>query len=252
MPWCELHYRSDALQKRVGANVILPAPNTPKPWPVMFLLHGLSDDYTQWMRATSIERYVEETPLVVVMPDGGRGFYCDAVEGYAYATAIGVELPEIVERYFPVGEKWCAAGLSMGGYGAVRLALDHPERFRSATSLSGALGFGHYNERPEIGEDLLAEFRRIVGPKPMGGPNDLFALFERLAPARRPALRIDCGTEDFLLDQNREFHEFLAGHGFPHEYEEHPGDHTWPYWDAHIQPAIRFHMRHLGVRATPK
>jgi S-formylglutathione hydrolase FrmB len=214
----------------------------------MFLLHGLSDDYTQWMRATSIERYVEDTPLVVVMPDGGRGFYCDAVEGYAYATAIGIELSAMIENYFPVGDAWCAAGLSMGGYGAVRLALDHPERFRSATSLSGALGFAHLFPAPsDVPDAFVTEFLRVTGPEPKGGPNDLYALFERLEPSRRPAIRISCGTEDFLIDQNRAFHRFLESSGFAHEYEEHPGAHTWAYWDEHIQSALKFHLRELGV-----
>lgn len=248
MPWCEIHYRSDALQKRTGANILLPSPDTPGPWPVMFLLHGLSDDYTQWMRATSIERYVEGTPLVVVMPDGGRGFYCDALEGYRFATAIGVELPKMIERYLHVGDAWCAAGLSMGGYGAIRLALDHPERFRSATSLSGALGFGHYDgERTDMDPVFHAELQRLVGESPRGGPNDLYALFEKLPADRRPALRIDCGVDDFLIDQNREFHTFLDAQGYVHEYEEHPGAHTWDYWDRQIQPAIQFHLRSLGV-----
>jgi putative tributyrin esterase len=250
MPLCELKYKSEALGKHTAANVILPHHDTPGPWPVMFLLHGLSDDYSKWMRYTSIERYVEGTPLVVVMPDGGRGFYCDAVEGFLYATAIGTELPRVIKSYFPVSDEWCVAGLSMGGYGAVRVALDHPELFRSATSLSGALAFGHYERARDdvVSESMMAEFGRIVGPNPRGGPNDLFAKFAALAPERRPALRIDCGTEDFLLDQNRLFHAFLDEQGFAHEYLERPGSHEWSYWDEHIQSALEFHLRQLGVR----
>jgi len=245
MPLCELKYFSPALGKHTTANVILPAPEHSGPFPVMFLLHGLSDEYSAWCRRTSIERYVESLPLIVVMPDGGRGFYSDAVAGYQYATAIGTELPELIRHYFSCGDKWCAAGLSMGGYGAIRLALDHPTVFQSATSLSGALAFGHHEM---VGDDpFVVEFARVVGSEPAGGPNDLFALFGRLTPEERPALRIDCGTEDFLLDSNRSFHAFLADQGFEHEYEEHPGAHTWAYWDAQIQPALEFHRRHLGI-----
>lgn len=242
MPLAELRYFSPALGKQTGANVYLPEGEGP--WPVMFLLHGLSDDYTIWLRRTRLEAYLDGLPLIVVMPDGGRGFYCDAAEGYAYATAIGEELPKLIRSWFQTKGPWCASGLSMGGYGAVRLALDHPETFVSAVALSAALGFGHTDEfhRPEAN----GEFRRITGPNPKGGPNDLFALIENLEAAKRPALRIDCGTEDFLLEDNRAFHAHLEALKIPHEYEEHPGAHTWEYWDEHIRPALEFHRRNLG------
>jgi S-formylglutathione hydrolase FrmB len=245
MPFCEFHYFSDALAMQTSANIILPSPSLPGPYSVMFLLHGLADDHTIWCRRTSIERYVADLPLIVVMPNGGRGFYCDAVEGFQYATAIGTELPKIIQTFFPTTDKWCVAGLSMGGYGAARLALDHPRLFRSATSLSGALGFGHLEfHRDPV---FTAEFLRVTGPKPPGGKDDLYAKFLALDPADRPALRIDCGTEDFLLDQNRDYHAFLTEQGFEHEYEEHPGAHTWEYWDLHIQSALAFHRRRLGI-----
>lgn len=246
MPLCQLNYFSDALGMATSANVILPDRRFPGPYAVMLLLHGLSDDHTIWLRRTSIERYVADLPLIVVMPNGGRGFYCDAVEGFKYNTAIGVELVDIVRNYFPTNDQWCVAGLSMGGYGAVRLALDRPDLFRSATALSAALGFGHFS--PGSGDDDWSrEFRRVTGSDPEGGPNDLFAKLETLLPDRIPALRIDCGTEDFLLDANRAYHAFLNEKGVEHEYEEHPGAHTWAYWDAQIQPALEFHKRHLGL-----
>ena len=245
MPLCDFHYFSEALGLNTAANIILPKPSLSGPYSVMFLLHGLSDDHTIWMRRTSIERYVEELPLVVVMPNGGRGFYSDAAQGYKYATAIGEELPRILRGYFPLADTWCAAGLSMGGYGAIRLALDHPELFTSATSLSGALGFGH--EVIMRDEPWHSEFLRITGPNPVGGKDDLYAKFKALPAEQRPALRIDCGTEDFLIEQNRAFDAFLTDQGFAHEYEEHPGAHTWAYWDAQIQPALEFHRRQLGI-----
>lgn len=247
MPLCQLHYFSDALGMQTAANVILPDRRFPGPYAVMFLLHGLSDDHTIWLRRTSIERYVENLPLMVVMPNGGRGFYCDAQQGFKYNTAIGVELVDVIRNYFPTDdEKWCVAGLSMGGYGALRLALDRPDLFRSATALSAALDFGHF-VRISDNDDWTQEFLRITGTDPKGGPNDLYAKLEALLPDRVPALRIDCGSEDFLIEANRRFHAFLDEKGVPHEYEEHPGIHNWEYWDAQIQPALEFHRRHLGI-----
>jgi len=245
MPLCELHYFSDALGMQTAANVILPDRRFPGPYAVMFLLHGLSDDHTIWCRRTSIERYVSELPLIVVMPNGGRGFYCDAVEGFKYNTAIGYELVDIVKNYFPTNDKWCVAGLSMGGYGAVRLALDRPELFQSATALSAALAYGH-DPLPIEESGWKQETQRILGPNPVGGPNDLCAKLESLT-GPVPALRIDCGSEDFLIDSNRRYHAFLNERGVEHEYEEHPGEHNWEYWDSQIQPAITFHRRYLGI-----
>lgn len=247
MALCEFHYFSAALNKQTAANVILPETGEP-PYPVMYLLHGLSDDYTIWLRRTSIERYVQDVPLIVVMPDGGRGFYSNARQGYAYDTAIAVELTDRMDRTFPTlakREGRCLTGLSMGGYGALRLALTHSERFCSAVSHSGALGFGHgWGENDRYRND---EFARIIGPDPEGGPDDLYTLAAKVAPSRRPALRFDCGVEDRLIGDNRAFHAFLDSVNIAHEYEEFPGAHEWGYWDRHVQEAIAFHRRTLGI-----
>jgi S-formylglutathione hydrolase FrmB len=250
MAVCEIKYFSAALQKATAATVILPETALKPPFATFYLLHGLSDDHTIWQRRTSIERYTQELPLIVVMPDSGRGFYCDAQEGMAWETAIVRDLVGYIDTLFQTRasrEGRCIGGLSMGGYGAVKLALKYPNLFSSAVSHSGALTFGH---NPLTGDDAFAaEFRRVVGANPAGGANDPFALAKRLAPAERPAIRIDCGTEDFLLDSNRSFHAYLEEIGYAHEYEEFPGAHTWAYWDIHVQEAISFHVRNLGLRA---
>jgi S-formylglutathione hydrolase FrmB len=247
MALCHLNYYSNALGKQTAAYIIVPEIGTP-PYPVLYLLHGLSDDYTIWLRRTSIERYVSDLPLMVVMPDGGRGFYSDAEQGFAYGKALGVELPERIERTFPAipaREGRCVAGLSMGGYGAARLALAYPDRFAAAVSHSGAMGFGHHPNSHD-GRPYPPEWERILGPTPHGGPNDLFALATKLTPEERPALRIDCGTGDFLIEPNRAFTTYLEEIGYPHEYEEFPGGHTWDYWDTHIQESIAFFQKTLG------
>jgi putative tributyrin esterase len=244
MPLCELHYYSDALKKQTACHVILPRRELPGPWSVMFLLHGLSDDYTIWQRRTSIERYVEGLPLIVVMPDGGRSFYLDAIEGPSYGTALGEELPDVVSTYFPTKRPWCVTGLSMGGYGAIKLALDRPELFRSAASHSGAVHFGHWNESRD--EEFLREFRRVVGPNPAGSDCDLYAKVLTIDRSDLPALRLDCGSEDFLVEPNRDFHRHLVEHGISHEYQEFPGEHEWGYWDRQVEAAIAFHGRNLG------
>lgn len=243
MPFAQLQLFSQVLAKQTSVNVLLPKDLGQRPFPVMFLLHGMSDDHSMWCRQTSIERYVEDLPLIVVMPDGLRNYYTDAVAGYAVETWIAQELVRTIEALFPTRAPWCTTGLSMGGYGAVKLALRHPERFVSAVSHSGAVLMGHRLPPPPYGDEMA----RVFGPNPQGGPNDLVTLARAAATsASRPRLRLDCGVDDFLLEDNREFHRALAEAGYAHEYAEFPGGHTWEYWDLHVQEALEFHRRHLG------
>ena len=246
----EVRYFSQALQKSTSSFVIYPDKSVQGHYHCMLLLHGLSDDHSIWQRRTSIERYVADTPLIVVMPDGGRGFYVDALQGFQYLQAIAYELPELLHHWFDIKGKWCTAGLSMGGYGAFRVALERPELFRSAVSHSGALTIGrHYpNEEIETGrhsqDAFIREFIPVFGKVMPGGKDDLVELAKNANPL--PALRFDCGTEDFLLDSNRSLHQEFTEFGINHEYQEFAGDHNWEYWDLHIQEAIAFNLRNLS------
>ncbi len=245
MAFCELHYFSAALQKQTAANVLLPQNCGAGPFPVYYLLHGLGDDHAAWMRRTSIERYADGLSLIVVMPDGGRGFYTDAAEGFAHESAIMCDLVPFIDAAFPTRatrEGRCIGGLSMGGYGAIKLALKYPRHFCSATSHSGALTKAHIFRSGET-----EELRRIFGTEQSGGANDLFALAEKIDRKLLPAMRIDCGTADYLLDRSRDFHAHLEQLGIAHEYEEFPGAHDWAYWDARAPEAIAFHCRALGI-----
>ena len=247
MACCTLHFHSPTLVKACSMHVICPELGVGEPpFPVCYLLHGLSNDHTIWARRTSIERYVAPLPLIVVMPDGGRGFYCDAVDGPAYERHIIEDVIGFVDRTFqtiPARQGRVIGGLSMGGYGAMKLALKFPHLFCSAVAHSAAFDVRRWIERPE----RSAEMRRIFGPSPGGGPNDPYALAEQINRQLLPALRIDCGLEDGLLEENRAFHRHLEQLGIAHEYAEFPGGHTWDYWDRHVQEALAFHRRALGL-----
>ena len=247
MAWCDFHYHSPTLGFQTAANVLLPESGE-GPFPVLYLLHGLSDDHTMWMRRSAIERHVEGMGLIVVMPDGGRGFYSDADAGFQYLTALSVELVDRIDRTFrtvAAREGRCVAGLSMGGYGAVKFALAHPDRFAAAVSHSGALSWSHHAINHD-GKSYSEEWRRILGASYVGGPNDLFALAEKVDAPLRPALRVDCGVDDFLIESNREFDAHLTAIGYEHEYQEHSGGHTWRYWDEHIVDSLAFFRRTMG------
>ena len=249
MAVCEIHLGAEnALHRAVSFMAILPETAGPGPFAVLYLLHGQSDNHTTWTRRTSIERYVEGLPLIVVMPNGARGWYSDshADPFAAYESYLLRDLLPFVDRTFHTRASRAGrviAGLSMGGFGAVKLALKHPELFCAAASHSGAFlapeDWDSAGSSPEMG--------RIFGKGAKGGPDDVFALAERAVPSRLPALRLDCGHEDYLLDRNRRFHRHLDIHGIPHEYAEHPGAHDWTYWDKHVRETIVFFSQALGI-----
>ncbi len=248
MSFLSVQFFGPSIQKQSSLYVVLPPGKGP--FGVLYLLHGLSDDHTIWHRRTSIERYVEGRNLIVVMPDGGRSFYCNDPRpaGLAYEDHIVKDVVGFIDDSFPTlasrGGR-AIAGLSMGGYGAMMLALRHPDMFCAACSHSGALGFCH--RRYQMGG---------AGPDPSEwlpkNHYDCHLLAARLRRSRKgppmPAIRMDCGTEDFLLDDSRALHAHLAKLKIDHVYEEFPGSHTWEYWDQHIQRSIEFVLGELKTK----
>jgi S-formylglutathione hydrolase FrmB len=211
--------------------------------PTLYLLHGLSDDHTIWQRRTSIERYVQGLDLAVVMPAVHRSFYTDMVQGYPYWTFVSQELPALARSFFPLSAARAenyVAGLSMGGYGALKMALSHPDRYAAAASLSGALDVagGMRDKDP----DWRAEMKRVFGSARQlaGSDNDLFHLAERVAHAdgAKPLLYQWCGAEDELYGESVRFRAHAAGLGLPLTYEEGPGAHDWGCWDRQIQRVL--------------
>jgi putative tributyrin esterase len=211
--------------------------------PTLYLLHGLSDDDTIWLRRTSIERYVAPLGLAVVMPQVARSFYADEAHGNRYWTFLSEELPEIARSFFRLSDRredTFVAGLSMGGYGAVKWALRHPDRVAAAATLSGAVDVAGLAGLPhEPGREQL--WHSIFGGRPIeGSDDDLFALLEEADPARTPKLFVGCGTEDRLIEHNRRFLEAARARGLDVTEDLRPGDHEWGLWDAMIQDVLRW------------
>ena len=206
--------------------------------PVLYLLHGLSDDDTIWLRRTSVERYVAPLGLAVVMPQVHRSFYCDQVHGGRYWTFLAEELPAVVAGFFRVSQRredTFVAGLSMGGYGAFKWALRHPDRFAAAASLSGALDLGRLQREGDRAPLMAATFgdRSVAG-----SDDDLFRLLAQAQPATLPPLYLSCGSEDALIGDNRRFIAAAAERGVALTSEIAPGEHEWGCWDAGIRDVL--------------
>jgi len=263
MSWAEVHWKSEILAKETTMQVLIPQVGSP-PYATLYLLHSLGDDSYGWLRKTRLQAFVRNLPLLVVMPDGYRGFFTDNEEGPAYAKHVGEELVQFVERSFPVRPERSAraiGGASMGGYGALRVGLAYSDRFCSIHSHSGSLDrsvefklnpaerTGIMKQRPD---SFIIEMRRIFGERPNGTKHDV--LFLAIAAKQRgalPHLWIDCGVDDYLITGTRAFHEELKSAGVSHTYREFPGSHNWDYCNAHIEEALSFHATNLNLGPAP-
>jgi putative tributyrin esterase len=256
MSFLDFHFFSEALGLTCAAHVILPQATTlqigmaggrtREKYPTLYLLHGLSDDHTIWTRRTSIERYAAERNIAVVIPAVARSFYQDMASGPKYWTFLSEEFPALCQHYFPLSsarEDTFAAGLSMGGYGALRLGLARPDKFTAVASLSGALDLAsrlREVDKPSSRIDRQ-EWTGIFGPE-LKAPSDsnLWLLASKVASSSgpRPAVYLACGTEDELLAETRAFRQHLDAIGLPLTYHEGPGAHEWGYWDDQIQRVL--------------
>lgn len=231
MALLKVTYKSETLQRATGINVILPEKRIKDaPLPVLYLLHGLSGNQDAWCSQTSIERYVRYKNLAVVMPDAFNSFYTDMPKGvYNCYTYIMSELIPFVRESFGVSsarEDNYIAGLSMGGYGAFKIALSNPDTFCAAASFSGSLDIASRAREHDLS--------MVFEVPPDNTENDLFYLAKTVMP-QKPRLYQWCGTEDFLYDDNIRFRDFMKSLDFDYTYKESSGDHQWKYWDDQIR-----------------
>lgn len=233
-----VRFYSAALGKHTGFNIIHPD-HGDGPFPVLIQLHGYSDDSFSWLYNSRLVEHVADYPLIVVLPDGGTSRYInlpglDRFGLQRYEDLIVDDIPAEVRRTFNVRDgRWAIGGLSMGGFGALRLGMKHPDRFASIWAHSAGV-----SALPEV---LLASLDDRADALV---ETHAARLVER---ADRPRITFDCGVDDFLIEPNRALHRHLDGIGLPHAYHEHPGAHTWAYWDEHVQEALAQHAEVFGL-----
>ena len=246
MALLETQFYSTTLDLTLGMNVILP--EHPEAWSeppaVLYLLHGLSDNQTAWVRQTAIERYASEYNLAIIMPDAYKSFYCNMEHGANYGDFFTDELPQRIKQWFNISTDWkktFVAGLSMGGFGAMKLALSCPGKFAAAASLSGALDLASRVD-DDWGEGRAKTFASTFGDLKtiQNSENDLIARLQSLEEIPDTDFYICCGTEDFCYPDYISFRDQATQAGLRLTHEEAEGDHNWEFWDAYIQRVLEW------------
>ena len=248
---CEI--RSNVLNMNTHINVILPHDTTKSnvPAKVLYLLHGLSDDCSKWTRYTALERKIDSKNLAVVMPEVQRSFYADMHYGLNYFQYVAYELPELCKNMFNISdmrEDTFIAGLSMGGYGALKTALTRTDFFSKVASFSGAVAFkktldGGVNNI--YGPERIKELIGICGQDAkLTEEDDPFFLAEKVLNEENvPDILLTCGTQDFLYNDNVKFKNHLEEIGYPAKFLQWEGNHNWKFWDESLDYLLEF----LGV-----
>lgn len=217
-------------------------------YPTLYLLHGMSDDQTIWQRRTSIERYAAPLGLAVVMPAVSLSCYANMAHGRRYYDYVANELPEIMRGMFPLSDKRednFIAGLSMGGAGCMKIGLANPDKYGAI----GCFSAGAINRHKVLSPERADMMNMVYGTTNMddlnGTVEDVFGSAKKIVEEGLPCPRIfhSIGASDGLLESAHETRDFfiaIPGNPFDYHYEEHPGAHTWEYWDEHIQDFLKF------------
>lgn len=252
-------FYSNSLHRQTQMTAIIPAdtpdiPGFPKPdkskrFKSLYLLHGYSGSHGDWLYGSRIEQLAMMHQIAVFCPAGENSFYLDdKARDAMYGHMLGVELIEFTRRLFPLSSETkdtVIGGLSMGGYGAILNGLKYNEVFGSIIALSSALitdnvAMGSEQENnPMISSSYFAHtFGKPGNIK--GSDIDPEALAGKLidADSARPRLFMACGSEDFLINENRKLDKCLTEMGYEHTYLEGPGMHSWQFWDEYIEKAL--------------
>lgn len=242
MSLANIEFYSQAMGQQVSFSLYMPETGS-GPFPVVMQLHGLSDSHQSWVERSNIARHATPYEMMIAFPNGGTGCYLDwlgheRIGKRNYESLIITDITDHLKRNFNVTDgPWGIGGLSMGGYGSMRLGLKYPDRFASIWSHSSKL-----------------EWEGLAESGFFADPNDVSVHWhaENIGAGQNgQVISFDCGVDDEgLIDENRRFHQHLEKLGIPHTFNEHPGGHEWDYWDAHVPAALAQHARVLGVNVN--
>ena len=259
-----IRFQSKLVNTSLPYNVILPTDYDASPttrYPVLYLLHGLTGHYSDWASRSNVADYAQHYRIIVVMPEGNNGWYTNSVTVATdkYESYILDELiPDVQQRYRTIEARYgrAIAGLSMGGFGAIKFGLKAPQTFAFAASMSGAFAITRIPEKDlgPLGPVLL----KLFGPpgSDTRKANDIFDIVENLPAARvasLPYFYFDCGTEDPLptvFTSNRDLAKLMFEKKIPHEFRQLPGDHSWIYWDRQVKHILEIAAETMKIQKT--
>jgi putative tributyrin esterase len=245
--------KSELIGKVLPYNALLPPGyfKSNKRYPVLYLLHGLFGHHDDWITRTNLAEYAASYDLIIITPEGNDSWYVDSAtvptdkyESYFVREVI----PDVDGRYRTIKDRRArgVAGLSMGGYGALKFGLKYRDYFAFAGSLSGALDPANRSEEhPGFAWDILRpSLTAVFGPANSRARqvNDLHQIARNFTAAdisSLPYLYFDCGLEDGFLATNRELAEILVSKKIAHQYRQLPGGHDWKYWDRQVREILR-------------
>ncbi len=259
-----VRFQSKLLNTTVPYNVILPTDYDTSPttrYAVLYLLHGLTGHFSDWASRSNVADYAQQYRLIVVMPEGNDGWYTNSatIATDKYESYILDDLlPNVQQHYRTIEARYgrAIAGLSMGGYGAIKFGLKSPQTFVFAASMSGAFAITRIPEKDlgPLGPVLL----KLFGPtgSDTRKANDIFDIVENMPAARvasLPYFYFDCGTEDPLptvFTSNRDLAKLMFDRKIPHEFRQLPGDHSWLYWDRQVKHILEIAAGRMDVART--
>ena len=244
MAYFDLTISSRSIGRQTNVGVILPQKGyeeffestaQPGKCKVLYLLHGLSDCYNDWHRYTAIERYARERGIAVVMPDADRSFYTNLPHGRNYYDYVAKELPAIMESMFPISsarEDRFIAGNSMGGYGALKIALREDGAFAAAAPLSPVGDIAAH-----IGQESWDDYHIVFGEDRCVRDEDNILLLAEKCKVR-PRVWLGIGRDDYLYENDKAVCRKLTELGYDFTFHDTNGPHTWYVWDELIEKAL--------------
>lgn len=258
MALLQVNFFSQTLKRTVPIQVVLPSDKVlsyngkrteTKPYKTLYLLHGLMGNYTDWVTNTNIQQLAEARNLAVVMPSGENSFYVDLpLPNNAFGEYIGKELVEMTRRMFPFSHKkedTFIAGLSMGGFGAMRNGLKYYDTFGYIAALSAAIQI--FEEPEDTPGHTLFQEDAVFGDIKEASKTDknpriaCKAMTEALNDsASYPKVYMACSKQDPLLSVNQKFCQFLKDNDVDVTWKEPPGNHDWDFWRTQIKEVLEW------------
>lgn len=258
---------SAVMKKAYKAAVVLPASyaNSNASYPVLYLLHGGSGHFRDWLTQTPdkmlVRNLADQFNMIIVMPEGETfGWYLDSPfdPNNKFETYITKEVIQKIDNTYRTvrsNKGRVITGLSMGGHGAMYLSSRHPELFCAAGTMSGAMDMNYtkFKINEDFSKSLKARFEKLLGTSDTSNEvfvkNSIINMVDAIKKNGMP-ITIDCGVDDFLIDANRELHSRLLYNGVPHDYTERPGAHTWDYWQNSLPYHLLFFQKVLRANGV--